>query len=80
MPITDEEKLNYAKQAFKAKIMQLETWDSFKNMVQNITPSKIKTLVVTALALRKQSAEASVINAGESVDDIEALGQEVSNL
>ena len=78
MPITDEEKLEFSKQAFKAKIMQIDTWDSFKSMIGGITPVKVRNLVLSALAVRKQSAAASIITAGESVEDIEELETELS--
>ena len=78
MPITDEEKLEFSKQAFKAKIMQIDTWDSFKSTIAGITPTKIQNLILAALAVKKQSAEASIIVAGESVEDIEELEAELN--
>lgn len=80
MAFTDDEKLNFAKQALKTKIMAIAEWPTFKSLVENITPAQFKNLIKVALAAEKVKRQEAADAITSEVTDYQALHDEVDAL
>ena len=77
MAFTDDQKLNFAKQALKVRIMAVEEWTTFKSLVENITSNQLKNLIKSALADEKEREETEATESTADAADYQSLSDEV---
>lgn len=80
MALTDEEKLNAAIIAFQNKLDSLSDWDTFQNLISNITPEIVKTFLANKINAQASNYDDESINYTNKADDYEALATEISNI
>lgn len=80
MAFTDEQKLNFAKQGLKTRIMAVEDWTTFKSLVANITPAQFKNLIKSALADQITVQESWAAEATTTAADYTELHTEVNEI
>jgi len=80
MAFTDAEKLFTAKMALEKKILQVDTWANFKNLVQNITSNQLKNLILNAIATKKTEAQSLAIDSTTKAADLQDLSDELDAL
>ena len=79
MAFTDEEKLNYSKQALKKKIMQVDDWGTLENFVVNITTQQLKTLINNALTAEELKETATAAVSTTTATDLDDLQSEIDS-
>ena len=77
MALTDGEKLTLSKQAFKKKIMQVDSWANLETLVVNITSNQLKNLIKASLADEQQREEAEATQSTVAATDINNLSNEI---
>ena len=80
MAFTDEQKLNFAKQALKIRVMAVSEWSTFKSLVENITSNQLKSLIKSALADEKDREEAEVAESTADAADYQSLWDEIDGI
>ena len=80
MAFTDEQKLNFAKQALKVRIMAVEEWTTFKSLVENITSNQLKNLIKSALADEKEREETEATESTADAADYQSLWDEIDGI
>jgi len=80
MAFTDQEKLFTAKMALEKKILQVDTWANFKDLVQNITSNQLKNLIKAAIATKKTEAQGLAIDSTTKAADLQDLSDELDAL
>ena len=78
--LTDEEKLYFAKNALKIKIMQVDDWDQFKSWIAIVTPTRIKNLIIAALEDREAAATGEAAEQTTLATDLDSLSTEITNI
>ena len=80
MAFTDEQKLNFAKQALKIRVMAVDEWATFKSLVENITSNQLKNLIKSALADEKEREETEATESTADAADYQSLWDEIDGI
>jgi len=78
MAMTDDEKLTFAISKFKEKLLSIPEWKDFKNMVNSISPSKVKTFLKNNLQKEIDKRNQFAVDEAETVTKLEALKNEIN--
>lgn len=75
--MTDEEKLEMTKEAFRRKLDSVATWADFKTLMNNITKQQVINFVKNNLEQNATNYRDAATNCTDKADDIEFLVVEV---
>ena len=78
--MTDDEKLEIAREAFKRKLDSIQTWDQFKNTVKNLTSEGVITFIKNNLENAAISYRSSSDSMDEKAGEIDTLVNEIDGL
>lgn len=76
----DEEKLRLTQDAFERKIREIETWEDFKVLLQNITKKKIIVFIKNNLQQHSQNLRDSANTENANAEEIDDFIIEINDL
>ena len=76
----DLDKLNYVQRYINEYTQTWETWDDFKQFLNNITKSKVKTFLKNRLVAEQASGNEVITNEQGKIDTLADLNTELNNL
>ena len=77
MALSNDEKLETVRSAFKKKLYEIETWADFKTLLNNITKIQIKNFIRNNLQAEANKRRTYSINENSHADDLENLKTEI---
>ena len=80
MALTDEEKLQYSREAFIEKLWSIESWDDFKTLLTTVTKDKVKTFLKNNLAEKEAQNTNEAMDATQKATDLNGLQTEIDEL
>ncbi|MCK4816035.1 hypothetical protein KA005_09695 [bacterium] len=80
MAMTNDEKLTFAVSKFKEKLLSIETWTEFKNLVSSIKKTKVKTFLKSALQQEADRRKQFATDETETATNLKALKDEINSI
>ncbi len=78
--MTDADKLNYVQRYINEYTQTWETWDDFKQFLNNMTKAKVKTFLKNRLAVEQANGNEIIVNEQGKIDTLTELDDEINNL